>query len=112
MVPFAGHPVMPTVIIRGPANGLTGLPGQAFVNAQLEGLVAADFSASAMQDFTGAHVINNPFTAAPTGTFSGQIQVTMANNAPAAGIYRGIVFVTMPGGAGAEPLAWVVVIAT
>ena len=109
---FPGSPVMPTVVIRGPANGLVGLTGQAFVGRQLVGLVQADFRATTMEEFGGANVIANPFNAVPTGDFSGQVLVTMAANAPAAGTYRGMVLVRMPGAAGDDPLAWVVVVAT
>ena len=111
---FAGSPVMPTVTIRGAHGALIGRTGQAFVGRQLFGLAAPDFTATPMEDFNGpaANVINNPFTAAPTGDFSGQVLVTMASNAPAAGTYRGMVLVRLPGGAGQEPLAWVVVVAT
>ena|SRR5688572_1827732 len=109
---FPGSPVMPTVTIRGPHNGLVGLRGQAFVGQQLVGLVAGDFRPTPMEEWGGANVINNPFNAAPTGDFSGQVLVTMAANAPAAGTYRGMVLVQYPGGAGFEPLAWVVVVAT
>jgi len=121
LVPFPGSPVMPTIVIRAAHNALINSRGDAFVGPQLEGRTPQDFTASAMQDFTGAHVIDfdtnfnpaiPPFTAAVTGRFTGQVQVTMAQDAPAAGVYRGIVFVTFPGGAGPEPLAWVVVVAT